>query len=105
MRAIQKLGSGFGCWLVLSALCVVGAEEPARESAQQVLDQSAKAGKYTFLVFHRDDGVATKAMNKLVRDSLAKRGDDAVVSMVRITDPAAKPVVDKSTFRGLRCRC
>ncbi len=95
MRAIRKLGIGFGCWFVLSVLCVVSADQPARESAQQILEQSAKAGKYTFLVFQRDDGTATKALLKLVSDSLAKRTDEAIVTTVRISDPAAKPLVDK----------
>lgn len=70
-------------------------DKPAGSQAQQVLDQSAEDGKFTFVLFYKSDTPAVRAMLKSVKDGVAKRSDKAEIALVQITDAAEKPLVDQ----------
>jgi hypothetical protein len=68
---------------------------PVRLDAAQVLADAADAGTYTFLLFHKDRGPATKAMLGTLEHGLASLGDRAILTEVDVRDPAHKALVDR----------
>jgi hypothetical protein len=71
------------------------ARSSATSKAQQVLDQSAVDGKFTFLVFFKDDSPATRNMIQVARDEVAKRSDQAVLTFVQVSQPAERALVER----------
>ena len=69
------------------------AAEPLK--AQQALDESAEQQKYTFLLFHRADNQATRAMAQALQAGLAQRSDDARICYVSVSDPAEQAIVKR----------
>lgn len=68
--------------------------QPASK-AQQVLDQAAKDGRYTFLVFYRQSDDATKLMASTIKDGITDKEKLAVATYVQVTDPAHQALVTK----------
>lgn len=90
----------FGSVLALLIATVAVAQQKADQKAtrsptQKVLDQSAKDGKFTFLVFYKADGPAAQEMLKTAKEGAAKRSEKATVAFVQVTDPAEKALVEK----------
>lgn len=79
-------------WMSAAFISQAQAQAPAAGS-QQVLATSAEQGKFTFIVFYRDDNDATRAMANAVNESVAKRTDRAVAAFVQITNPAEQAIV------------
>ena len=63
--------------------------------AQQVLDQSAEDGKFTLIVFYKEDTAAVRTMFQVAKDGVAKRKDKTAVTFVQVTDPAEKALVER----------
>ena len=75
------------------------AQQPAVKSAasktQQVLDQAGESGKFTFIVFYKEDSPAVRAMAQMAKDGVAKRQDKAALALAQITNPAEAELVKK----------
>jgi hypothetical protein len=63
--------------------------------AQATIDRAAKANKYVFLFFWKDDSPQTGKAWEVLKPSVAKFADAAVLFSIRITNPAEKKIVDK----------
>jgi hypothetical protein len=61
------------------------------------LEQSLKAagsdGKFTFIVFSKDDNAAAREMLGVVETGVAERREQAVVVTARVNDPSEQPLV------------
>jgi len=77
--------------LVATATRAFGQSAP---SAQQVLADAASDGRYTFLLFYKDNGPAAQAMAMTLKQTLANR-DDATMAYVAANKPADLPLVEK----------
>lgn len=83
-----------GTCLALST--VASAEQPAALSPlQTTLSQSAEAGKFTFIVFHRDSGEATRTLYQQTKNGTATRSEQAIVTTARVDDPVERSLVEK----------
>lgn len=63
------------------------------EGAQHSIAQTAAQGKFSFIVFYRDDNELTRAMMQTVTSKATGRPDFAVATFVRITDPTEAAIV------------
>ncbi len=74
-------------------------QPPGRQAqaspAQAALDQAAADGKFTFLVFYKDDSPPARAMVKVAKDGVAQRQDQATLSFVQVGNPAEKALVER----------
>jgi hypothetical protein len=59
------------------------------------LRRAADAGKYLFAFFWKEDNESTRAMRKVFDEATGKVTDRAQAIVVKITDEAAKPLVEK----------
>jgi len=87
---------------VAIALCLhaggasaIAQQTPNEDSAEQILSEASTEQKYTFLVFHRDNGPATQAMLQTVSRSVQARSDYATLAIVDVKSPANKTLVDR----------
>ncbi len=81
--------------LALVSSSFAQAPQPAVSKSLAILDGAAKANRYVFIFFYKQDDPQTRAMgetfNSVVK-TLAQRAD-SIVS--RVTDPAEAPIVNK----------
>lgn len=63
--------------------------------AQSVMDNAAQEGKFTFILFYKQNDAATSAMNKTLQDSLANYVDNAVLTLVKVGSPSEQAIVAK----------
>lgn len=93
-----------GGWITLSEPLYAQSQvrqssAPAVAQARNLsrLEQSLKAagseGKYTFIVFSKEDNAATRAMQGVVETGVAERQEQAVVVTARANDPSEQPLV------------
>lgn len=85
---------------VLGASLTVGDSAFGQQSTQisplqTTLNQSAQASKFTFIVFHRDNGEATRSLYQQAKEETSSRSNIAVLTSVRVDDPAEKQLVEK----------
>lgn len=85
---------------LLAALLALNSVAFAQQSAggsplQSLLAQSAQSGKFTFIVFHRDQSEATRAFTQQTETALAPFADKATVTTARVDDPAERALVEK----------
>lgn len=59
------------------------------------LQDAAKAGKYLFIFFHKDDGEQTQRLRAIFDAALQKVADKAMPVVVDINDPREREIVDK----------
>ena len=72
------------------------AAKPAAQGASAAaIAQAAKAGKYLFAFFWKEDDPQTLAMRKVWESAMKKAADKAESVAVNIADPAEKAIVDK----------
>lgn len=72
------------------------AQQPGGSSAlQSTLSQSAESGKFTFVVFHRDNSDATRDFYQQTQSGLSAHADKAVLATARVDDPAERALVEK----------
>ena len=86
--------------LLIAHLELVTAQHPVASTqslskAQQALDQAAKDGRYTFLVFYKLADAPTKAMASTIKDGIANKEKLAVATYVQVTDPTNQALVAK----------
>jgi len=60
---------------------------------QAALDAAATDGKFTYIVFYREDSNATRTMYQLVNDGAAARSTQAVATAAQVDDPAEQALV------------
>lgn len=63
--------------------------------AATTLDAAAAEGKFTFIVFSKDESPALKAMTQTASSGIAKRADRATLTFARVNDPADAALVAK----------
>ena len=63
--------------------------------ARQILTSAAAEGKYTFILFYKDRGAATRKMAQTMKRHLADRGDEATIAYVDATHPTQRALVDR----------
>ncbi len=81
--------------LVPAARAQQPAARPAVSKAQAAIDQAAKDGKYTFLMFYKTTDAATNAMSLTLKEGLADKTEQAVVAYAQVGNPAEQPLVAK----------
>lgn len=93
-----------GGWITLSEPLFAQSQvrpssAPAAAQARTLtrLEQSLKAagsdGKFTFIVFSKEDNAATREMLGVVETGVAERHEQAVVVTARANDPSEQPLV------------
>ncbi|MFO0900528.1 MAG: hypothetical protein U0836_24120 [Pirellulales bacterium] len=80
---------------LLLGLALLPSATSADSGPEAVLAGLSEQGKYTFLLFYRDTGPATKALDQALANELARCTDRAGGARVAVTDPAAKSLVQK----------
>ena len=96
---------GFGLALLGMALAMstdtVMAQQTASPAAavvskgQATLDQAAKDGKFTFVLFYKTNDAATQAMAATLKAGLASRYDTATAVNIVVGQADEKPIVDR----------
>lgn len=66
-----------------------------QSKAQAALDQAAETGKYTFLVFYKEDNFAFRKMTEVINTNVQKRADKATSTVIQVTNPAEQAVIEK----------
>lgn len=85
-----------GLTLGLMGLSPLSAEPAVPASPGQVaLDAAAKDQKYLFILFHKQDDEATRAMRQSLKDAVAKQDGKPNVVEVKTSDAAEKPLIDR----------
>lgn len=83
-----------GTYIVLTSLA--SAQQPASLGLlQKTLSKSSQDEKFTFIVFHRDSGEATRTLYQQTKEGTASRSDVAIVTTARVDDPTERTLVDK----------
>lgn len=78
-----------------SASAAVAQQPGGTSPLQSTLGQSAQSGKFTFVVFHRDSGEATRTFHQQVQTELTSHADKTVLTTARVDDPAERALVEK----------
>ena len=68
-------------------------ETAAGSAAQLAVAQAASQGKFSLIVFYRDDNDLARAMAQVVTATTTQRPDSAVATFVQITNPAEQAIV------------
>jgi hypothetical protein len=76
------------------------AQQPAGRTtgsskAQAVIDQAAQEGKYTFVLFYKQNDAATAAMNSTLQQALVNDADQASIAIAQVNNPAELALVTK----------
>ncbi len=69
--------------------------QPSTSKAQQTIDRAAEEGKYTFLLFFKQNDEATKAMAATIKAGLTDKAEQAVVASAQVGLPAEQALVTK----------
>ena len=67
----------------------------ADSKIQQILDNSAEDGTFTFIVFYKEDSAATRAMLSTAREKTANRAERSVVITANASDPVERELVEQ----------
>ena len=81
-------------FVMAQARTAAPATAPASK-AQATLDQAAKDSKYTFLMFYKTTDAASNAMSATLKEALAEKSEQAVVTYVQVGNPAEQALVAK----------
>jgi len=82
------------CLMCLPSL-VSAQQQGFASTLQSTLDQSAQSGKFTFVVFHRDNNAATRDFYQQTQTGLLAHGEKAVLTSAKVDDPAERALVEK----------
>lgn len=84
-----------GGWLLVGALGTAQADgsEPDSSPVQGALNEAARQGQYSFVLFYKQDGQAVQEMIQALHEGLAQRPDSAPVAFVQVNDPAEQALV------------
>ena len=92
------LATAFALSLPTFAMAQARTAAPAAtpaSKAQAALEQAAKDGKYTFLMFYKTTDAASNAMSATLKEALAEKSEQAVVAYVQVGNPAEQALVTK----------
>lgn len=92
MMSRSCLIAAFG---LLAAAGLVSGQEPTPSRAQAALDGAAKTGKYTFVLFYRQDDQASRTMRQSATDALATRAGQAELALALVADPNEQALVTR----------
>ena len=81
-------------FVLAQARDAVPATAPASK-AQAAIEQAAKDGKYTFLMFYKTTDAASNAMAATLKAALAEKSEKAVMTYVQVGNPAEQAMVTK----------
>ena len=88
----------YGLNLTLLVAAVVAADQDAHADeqgpGQRAVAEAARDGKFTFILFYRQNDAATQAMYQTMSTELAER-PNAICVPVRITDSAEANLVER----------
>jgi len=93
--SIRKLAFSLLVGLTSAMPVSAHAQAPAPSAAQQALAQAAGQGKFSYIVFYRQDDELTRAMVQVVNDRAAKQPQAISPTFVQITNPAEAAVVEQ----------
>ena len=82
------------CGFLAAAGWALG-QPPTVSPGQAALDAAAKKNVYTFVLFHKQDDSATRAMRQTVVTALGKSGSKTEFVNVLATDPTEKPLIER----------
>ncbi len=70
---------------------------PALESSKlgDLLDAAGREGRFTFVVFFKEDSVASREMLKAAKAGTASREKQTVVTTARVNDPSERELVER----------
>ena len=71
------------------------AENESPRQGLAAVEHAAKAGKYLFIFFYKEDGREAAAMRKVFRAAMAKASERAEWMEAKVTDPAQRALVAK----------
>ena len=77
------------------ALAQVDAPVTPPGPGQAAVAAAARDGRYIFVLFHKEDDEATRAVRQALDAALARRPGQATATTIRVTDPAEKALVDR----------
>lgn len=63
--------------------------------AQTAIEQASKDGKYTFLMFYKTTDAASNAMSLTLKEGLAEKSEQAVLTYAQVGNPAEQALVAK----------
>lgn len=94
------LAAAFAAQPVYSQQPAASVPQPAivqqtSSKAQAALNQAAQEGKYTFVLFYKQNDPATSAMNTTLQQSLARYKNAATLTFVQVADPTEQALVAK----------
>lgn len=72
---------------------IADAQMPELSPLQVALAESAEAGQFTFVVFHREESAALRTMHRVAMDGAAARSEQAAVATAHVDDPAEAALV------------
>ena len=74
----------------------LNAQQPGPVSPlRTTLDNASQAGKFTFIVFHRDSGAGTRALHQQTQDGIAPHAEKSLLTTARVDDPSERALVEK----------
>lgn len=82
------------CLMLAVGSSPVLAQTP-QPTASEIMNQASAEGRFTFLIFYRENNEATQAMGQAVSQSIAKRPGAAVATYVNLSMPQDKLLVDR----------
>lgn len=77
------------------ATALLASRSAPAQDAESVVAAAAHEGKYTFVLFYKDEDEATHAVRQTLQAALAKRQGQATSVLVRVGDPVEKTMVDR----------
>lgn len=89
--SLQIVGMG----ALLASIAFPALAQSPQPSATDVMNQAGADGRFTFLVFYRENNDATNAMGQAVSQAIAKRPGAAVATYVSLSMPQDKLLVDR----------
>ena len=99
MEIVMKMFTWIPMLMLGTCLAFSGnlnAQQPGSVSPlQTTLDNASQAGKFTFIVFHRDSGEGTRALYQQTQDGIAPHAEKSLLTTARVDDPAERAMVEK----------
>ncbi len=96
-RSIQLSITAVLCGTLLTSASIQAqtptADVSSVNTAQQALAQAASQGKFSFIVFYRDDNELTRAMAQVVTTKAKQQPDSVATTFVQITNPRDQAIV------------
>lgn len=68
---------------------------PAAVSAEEALAEASETGRFTFLLFYKEDSPAVRQMQQVVKEGVAARSDRTLFALAPVLDPATAPLVER----------